>query len=618
MKTKKLLAVALALVTILSCVSFTAFADEPTTTTIKYLEPTYKDDDYTKGLSGWEVVEKEDVTIATSETDFSAGGWYAVTSNLDISSNITVTADLNLYIAKNVKLDFSYHSLTVSDKTVTLYGEGTFDCDNVTVGTLIVNGVNMAMSAPQGQKEDLQKGHTGANAITGNAIFNAGGGYINGGKGGETDLDDATGGDGGCCVTGSLYINGADELALSGGEGTSGKGKSGDSGNVAVDMAKVHWNEDVTMSNQQYVSYCCAGYPNTFTSSKFYLIPDNTDTTKGTLVGGSAAKDGKITATYTTETDYLVSKLYADGVEITKNSEGKYEYTMPAHNVILTADFVDGCYLDLDETDHTYLKSKDIDQNYTFKQTGATTYNDVSKVKLEWTVTDIAATYTSSKTWDPDTMSWTETKGDITGLDDHTATFKLTNYSSTKVAATVTFAAETALKDSLEDATFKNGDTDITDKNVILDTAVKADKTVDSSKTGANAPSKTITATLEFDQTEFAKLSEQKTAATYGTYTVTIKHVYAISIEYGNSVESHITPKAENPMFLAEGDSVELEFDWQYDNLEYIPTLSSYKNATAAGQRTEEDGSNGTCKFTVTVSNPTGDVTITINKSVNA
>jgi len=111
MKAKKLLALVLAVIMALGCMSVTAFAgDEPTTTTIKYLEPTYKTADIpSSGLSGWTVVEKKDVkttTEAASATDFGAGGWFAVTSNLNVSSEVFLKNDLNLYIAKKCYIEF--------------------------------------------------------------------------------------------------------------------------------------------------------------------------------------------------------------------------------------------------------------------------------------------------------------------------------------------------------------------------------------------------------------------------------------------------------------------------------------------------------------------------------
>jgi len=323
---------------------------------------------------------------------------------------------------------------------------------------------------------------------------------------------------------------------------------NGDNTNVRVDYM-ISGTDSGTLTVQQNKKYMADG-----------KYPITSESKHGTVTGlaTSAYSGTKIEFTVTPNDGYFVSTVtYNDGEDHdTTFANGKYSFTMPVNKAVkVTVNYTTGCYLDLDETSDIYLKSKNIDQNYTLTQTGETTYTDVSKVKVEWTVTDIAATYTSAKTWDPDKMEWAESK-DISGLDDdHTATFKLTNFSSTKVGAAVTFAAEDALKSTLTSASFKNGETDVTGKSVILDTAVKADRSIDSTKTGANTPNATVTATLTFNEDEFAKLSEQKTAAKYGTYTVTLKNVYTVTVSYVANVDD--TVMAKETLYVIEGTSIE-------------------------------------------------------------
>jgi len=526
---KKLISLALALMLAISCVSFTAFADEPTTADITYLEPTYKDDDYTKGLSGWEVVEKKGVTIATAE-NLSAGGWLAVTSNLSIEEDITVNNDLNLYIAKGVTLDFSYHSLTASGKTVTLYGEGTFRCTNtVTVGTLVVNGNDLFIIAPD--SNFAGDGDNGHDAITGDVVLNSGSGKIYASDG-DMNLGDGNGGNGGYSVRGNLHINGGNFYFGIGEGGASNSAAKGNNGQIAVNFT----HKDVSIPNFSFgVSNTVNDYNNVY-SLVYYLIPDNTDTTKGTLTGGSAAKDGKVAITYTTADGYLVDKLYADGVAITaKNSEGKYEHTMPNHNVILTADYVEGCFLDLDGSDTPYPDTKTIDQLYVAAVT--TNKTDVTKVQVSWTLEKISVSVTNNKIWNTEKLSWDVDTSKTNGAtaSDPTATFNFVNLSSKDVYAKLTFAKASGFTTEPEKTFTDNGATG--------DGIIKLGNKATDSTTDNNGKIKLALTVTDSDFDEVAQGT-----GTYGTYTVTISENFPLTFAFAKFFDGEKETATVNEM----------------------------------------------------------------------
>jgi len=192
----------------------------------------------------------------------------------------------------------------------------------------------------------------------------------------------------------------------------------------------------------------------------------------------------------------------------------------PKYSSMLTS-VVNACYLDLEEEDDQYQSSRTIDQNYTLTQSGDATYTDVTKVRLEWTLPEISVSYTSNKTWDPDSLQWVESKT-VSTIGEKTATFKFTNYSSVKVGAQVSFAKAIG-----------------TDSNpyksdvLTLDTAVAPDG---DREVLYAAPTGTIKHIYTPVASEFSSLSAG--TGKYGTYTVKLLNTVKVTFNVGDHGEA--------------------------------------------------------------------------------
>jgi len=169
--------------------------------------------------------------------------------------------------------------------------------------------------------------------------------------------------------------------------------------------------------------------------------------------------------------------------------------------------------LDLDTTTTTILDSKEVAQNYTLtSQTGA--FKDVTKVKVEWEISEISATRKEAKVWDPEQLKWVDDDAnDKTSASATTAEFTITNLSSVKVEAKVEFEAETDFAPEIEYT-----GVDATTHKTVINTVVKANGEVDSTIVN----SQKVKVKLTPDDDDFASSSITTTATKYGTYTITL------------------------------------------------------------------------------------------------
>jgi len=188
--------------------------------------------------------------------------------------------------------------------------------------------------------------------------------------------------------------------------------------------------------------------------------------------------------------------------------------------------------LDLDGSDTPYPDTKTIDQLYT----ASVTVNNTGKTKVQvsWTLENIAVSVAHNKVWNTETLQWDADTGktDTSEASDVTASFDFVNFSSVKIDAKVAFAVASGFSTVTPAFT----DDGVASGDGVITLGTKAD--------GASADNDgNITVAVSPKDSDFKDLTQNKTNATYGTYTVTIDRVsYAISATMTNAKAATTNP----------------------------------------------------------------------------
>jgi len=256
-----------------------------------------------------------------------------------------------------------------------------------------------------------------------------------------------------------------------------------------------------------------------------------TDYVVGDKIDLTGAQMTATTISEATE-DVNITSSMVSGFDST--TAGKKTVTVTYRNLTTSFDVTvapqNECWLDLDENTTDIKEKKELDQNYNLTVTEMPAASGaVTKVKLSWEINDINAVRMDNKVWDTTELKWVTASSNTNIMDNGTAKFTLENYSSVKVRATATFAAETGFDPTVE-YTGKNG-------RITLDTANGNDTY---SKT--NVPTGTINVTVKPGDNDFDTLAATASATKYGTYTVTLSDDVSEYQSYANGIATATAP----------------------------------------------------------------------------
>jgi len=151
-------------------------------------------------------------------------------------------------------------------------------------------------------------------------------------------------------------------------------------------------------------------------------------------------------------------------------------------------------------------------QKYTFKAANNSGYQEVTKVKVSWTIADLQVTYDSAKTWNDENLSWDESGvANITVVSGNKPTFTFENRGTKAVTASVSFKQAQSFNAGAINVTFTNNNSTV--KSVVNATTHAVDKTINHSLT--------ITGDVTIDGSKFNG-TKNTSGETLGTYTITI------------------------------------------------------------------------------------------------
>jgi len=153
-------------------------------------------------------------------------------------------------------------------------------------------------------------------------------------------------------------------------------------------------------------------------------------------------------------------------------------------------------------------------QGYTLEE-GEPTVQHTTRVKVEWTVTDVEVTYSPSMKWDAENLKWVEdTENRTYQATDGGAKFTFTNYGSEDVMASASFTPALGLEDAI------NGDVVFGNNNCTVKTPVTPAQSL-YEESDFTALSQTVTATVKVNADRFADLPDTDNG-NLGTYTLKI------------------------------------------------------------------------------------------------